>query len=90
LWQRSTKPLVGGTEIESTATIPERLDSPEMAYQVRETFFQNWRKVLARSRNQCTQSSRVRRYNKSKKGWQKSWKTVCKTTTQGGEENSGV
>lgn len=61
-----------------------------MAYQVGETFFQNWRKVLARSRNQCTQSSRVRRYNKGKKGWQKGRETICEAAAQGGKENSGV
>jgi len=81
---------VGGTAIESPATVAKKLGRPEMENQKWEAIVKDWGKVPPGKGNQGTKPSRVCRHDEGKAGREESRKAVRSATQEHCKENSGV
>jgi len=61
-----------------------------MANEVWQAIVENWRKVLARKRDQVSESSGVRSNDKSETGRQESWQAVRRATKTHSPEDREV
>jgi len=62
----------------------------EMANEVWQAIVENWRKVLARKRDQVSESSGVRSNDKGKTGGKESWQAVRRATKTHSPEGRAI